>query len=122
MTGSHGLAAGQVVRVSALGSDSGLSGEARIVAVSASDAAVWSSRPMALDSALRIDAGDAMLLGEVISCRQGDGGYSINIHLSQIIPSLSDLGKLVSAVMCDSPRRAADTPRAQAKAAGQFRR
>lgn len=117
MIGSHGLSAGQKVRMSVLGAG-GETEEAQVVAVSATDAAMWGTRPIPLDTALRIDAGDAMLLGEVVSCRKGDGVYAINVHLSQIIPSLSDLGRIVSAVMCETPR-AADTRGWRARAVRQ---
>ena len=103
------------MRMSVLGADSRVE-DAQVVCVSATDAAMWGTQPVAIDAALRIDAGDAMLLGEVVSCRKGDGGYAINVHLNQIIPSLSDLGRLISAVMCESGGKT-DRPERRARAA-----
>ena len=116
MTGSHGLSSGQTVRVSSLSAIT-WTGEARVIAVSATDAALWSSTPVAPDTALRIDAGDALLLGEVAACRQGEDGYSVLVNLKQIIPSLSELGRLVAAVMCESTREIGEAPSQRARAA-----
>jgi hypothetical protein len=95
------------------------SGEARVVAVSATDAALWSDTPVPPDTALRIDAGDALLLGEVAGCRQGEDGYAVYVHLKQIIPSLSELGRLVAAVMCETPREVGEAPAQQRARAAQ---
>jgi hypothetical protein len=70
-------------------------------------------------SAIRIDLEDSMLLAEVIACSSERDYFRIHIGITEAIPSMSDLARLVSALMCESPsqfsgdRRAARTTAAQ---------
>jgi hypothetical protein len=48
--------------------------------------------PVGTGSALKIEVGDVMLLGEVIYCRRDGQGYYIGIELDQAVHSLVVLG------------------------------
>jgi hypothetical protein len=52
-------------------------------------------------AAVRIDAEDALVLGEVRDCAAEPDGFYLSIELMQIIPSVMDLQKLVSAIMAE---------------------
>jgi hypothetical protein len=54
-------------------------------------------------SAIRIDLDDSMLLAEIIECSSEQGQFRIHISITEAIPSMSDLARLVSALMCESP-------------------
>jgi hypothetical protein len=56
-------------------------------------------------TAVRLDVGDTMLLGEVIGSRSENGKYSGEVHFSQALNSLSDLASLVEGLL--SMQRAA---------------
>jgi hypothetical protein len=50
-------------------------------------------------TAVRIDLNDSLLLGEVSKCVSESDGFVATIGIVEAIPSLSDLAKLVAAVM-----------------------
>lgn len=50
-------------------------------------------------TAVRIDLNDSLLLGEVSTCVSESDGFVATIGIVEAIPSLSDLAKLVAAVM-----------------------
>ena len=56
-------------------------------------------RPVAAGAALRMDFDDCMILGEVWSSESDGRGYSITLEVRDAIPRVSDLNRLVSAVM-----------------------
>ena len=49
-------------------------------------------------TALRVDVGGGLLLGEVVGSAPGIGGYMLTLDIDQEIPSLHDLAKLLSRV------------------------
>lgn len=72
---------------------------ARMIDLSGRRAELELPEPVSLSAPVRVNLEDSMLLGEVCSCvRQGDS-YRIAIEVSEAIPSLSSLARLVAAVM-----------------------
>lgn len=51
------------------------------------------------DSAVRIDVAGGMVLAQVELCRSGADGFEATVCIDQVIPSVSDLANLISAVM-----------------------
>ena len=102
----------QEIRLTVL-SGGGWSGAAKLVSVKDSIATVHSLRPVESGAAIRIDSGDALMIGECRGCR-GESQFEAQIRLKQIIPSVTDLAKLVAAIIEASPRsaeaRTAGTP------------
>jgi hypothetical protein len=52
--------------------------------------------------AVRIDVDGGMILGEVVGCQSLPAGCDLAIHIDQIVPSVSELAKLVERVLCES--------------------
>jgi hypothetical protein len=96
---------GQQVRVTILGEEQGTT-SARIVRASPYRAEIAAVRRITAGTPVRVDADDAMLLGEVSRCRRDDAQFILSVELDQVIPSMSDLGRLVSAVMTECEPRA----------------
>lgn len=51
------------------------------------------------DTAIRIDIGDVMLLGEVCHCTWDGKAWVAGIELQQAVNSMTDLSRLVAGVM-----------------------
>lgn len=62
------------------------------------------------DSALRLDIGDKVLLGEVYWCEETQAGWRTSVALDQAISSVRDLTRLVRALLGEEEGRAT-TPR-----------
>ena len=75
-----------------------------------------SESAVAPGTAVRIDLEDSMLLGEVAECGSDGPHFVTQIEVVQAIPSLSDLARLVAAVMNDGRVEVGD--RNVARAAG----
>lgn len=90
---------GQSVLVDILSEENILTG--RIVKFEGRASCVELNRSVALGAPVRIDLDDCMLLGEVGNCTSVGEQYHIQIELSQIIPSMTNLARLVSAVMSE---------------------
>jgi hypothetical protein len=88
---------GQPVQISLLGSRELMSG--RIVEMADRAATIEIDRPLAFGASVRIHFEDSMLLGEVSTCKSGPEKYLITVQVSEAVPVLSDLGRLVTAVM-----------------------
>ena len=73
--------------------------QGRITAVADGFVRVQLAQPVELDAAVRLDVNEGIVLGEVVDCRQGPSGYEAFLCIDQVIPSVPDLAKLVSAVM-----------------------
>jgi hypothetical protein len=56
---------------------------------------------IAAGSAIRIDLDDSMLMGEVTLCAAQGDQFAIQLAISEAIPCMSDLQRLVSALMCE---------------------
>ena len=46
-------------------------------------------------SAVKIEIGDAIFLGEVVYCREGDQASFVGVRLSQVLSGLAALSKMV---------------------------
>ena len=104
MKRKYNLLDGQEIRLTVLCAN-GWSGGARIVRVESQVASVVCATAIDAGAALRLDAGDALLLGECSHCEPDGTGFKVEIALQQVIPSVSDLSRLVSAICGAKPRR-----------------
>lgn len=93
----------QDLKISVL-SERGWTGAAKVSNAQPNFVSVQVEVPIPFGHAVRIDADDALILGEVSNCVENAPGYTVEIRLQQIIPSLTNLSKLVSAVMCAGVR------------------
>jgi len=91
----------QKVRLTALG-ELGWSGVADLVRVIEGLATVRCFRPVESGAAIRLDYGDAMLLGECCGSSEGQMGYEVRIRLQQRIESVTNLVNLISSIYGDS--------------------
>ncbi len=56
-------------------------------------------------SAIRLDLDDSMLIGEISGCTvAGEEQFEVHLQIKEAIPSMSDLARLVSALMCEGRR------------------
>jgi hypothetical protein len=76
---------------------------ARIINLNGRSADLQVEQQISAGSAIRIDLDDSMLLAEIIECSSEQGQFRIHISITEAIPSMSDLARLVSALMCESP-------------------
>jgi hypothetical protein len=95
--GKYNLLDGQEIRLTAL-VEEGWSGAARILQVNAPVVVVECTAYVPPGTAIRVDAGDALLLGECRRCEPDCGWFKAEVKLEQVIPSVSDLAKLMSAI------------------------
>ena len=105
---------GQPLQITVLDSRELLQGH--IVQIAGRAATFSLHRPLAFGSPIRIDFDDCMLLGEVSSCEGRTKEYVIRVDVCDAIPVMSDLARLVSAVMTRGRGAAPDarTPAVQA--------
>jgi hypothetical protein len=90
---------GQPVNVSVLFPNESLTG--RILDLSGRHAAIRLDRPLASGAPLRLDFDDSVIWGEVGSCRPAKEGVEVKFIVREAVPMLSDLGRLVSALMAE---------------------
>ena len=85
---------------------------ARIVNLTSKHVTLSAERSVRLTTAIRVDLDGGLLLGEVSDCKAEDDRFQVTVDVEQVIPSLSNLAKLMEAVMCASraerPAHAAD--------------
>jgi hypothetical protein len=63
--------------------------------------------PLPLDSAVRIDLQNELLLGEVCYCQQSPQGYVVGVELQQSLSNLNDLSNLARAIFGSEEKSAA---------------
>jgi hypothetical protein len=85
--------------------DTESSGVVHLDWITADYAKLQSPRPVKAGDAVRLDAGHVLLAGTCRSCVRGDGRFEVVVELSQITPCVSDLGKLIGAVLAATPKR-----------------
>lgn len=90
---------GQPLRINLLATSELLNG--RIEKIAGRMAIINVDRPLAFGAPLRIDFDDSMILGEVTACQSGVAGHRVTLDVRDAIPMMSDLARLVSAVMTD---------------------
>ena len=98
------LLEGQDVQLTVLG-EKGWSGFGRFVRIEAQSVTVECESAVRSGTALRLDTGGALLLGECSRCEVHGLRFEVHIRLEQVIPSMSDLAKLVSAICGATPRQ-----------------
>lgn len=95
---------GQDVKLQVLGDDQ-YQGIGRLLDVDQKHARISFAHPLPFGCAVRIEADDVLLLGEVTASVAGPEDAIVAIKMRQIIPSMSNLARLVSAVIGASPRQ-----------------
>lgn len=75
---------------------------ARIKNVSARGIGLELQGPVAIGTALKIELDDALVLGEVIYCRDDETSFYVGVELEQALCGLSALAKALSA-FADAP-------------------
>jgi|SRR4051794_37161154 len=88
----------QLVRLNVLGAVP-QTFDARIVNLTGRRASLRVEKTIAAGAPIRIDLEDSMLLGEVTASVTDASGCLVDIEVLEAIPSLSDLARLVAAVM-----------------------
>lgn len=88
-----------------------------IVHLNGRDAKLQASQYIPTGSAIRIDLDDSMLLGEITGCISEQEQFGIAVNITEAIPSMSDLARLVSALMCHGTRESLGEDRRVARAA-----
>ena len=108
----------QPVRLNVLGGISPRVMAASMAHLSGRYAELSVAEVIASDAAVKIELDDSMLLGEVVACTSRDGGgYVARIQVVEAIPSMSDLARLVAAVMNESRSEVRVQPAARATVA-----
>jgi hypothetical protein len=92
----------QAVRLHVLGGASPLSIAARLVQMSGRRVELRTAEALPCGGAVKIEMEDSLLLGEVAGCSRTETSFCSLIHVREAIPSMSDLARLVAAVMNDS--------------------
>ena len=109
----------QPVRVTVLESKQLL--RAQIVEMKNRAATLRVEEPVAQQAPIRLDFDDSVILGEVVHCVPEGASFLVSLEVVEAIASLSDLARLVSAVMENgsavAPERAA-TSRAGVRTRG----
>jgi len=106
----------QTVRLNILG-DSPETLTAQMVTLSGRRASLNVQGNIAAGKAVRIDLNDSMLLGEIAGCVSALSGFVAHVEVIEAIPSMSDLAKLVSAVMNESRTEIKESTAARAAGA-----
>jgi len=85
------------------------SAERRVPAVlrniSGTGARLRVEEPIPVDSALRFDLGDSMLLGEVCYCASDSGAFAIGVELRHSLVNLAEVAKLRERVLMELSAR-----------------
>lgn len=100
---------GQQIALTVLGYEN-LSGAGRIVDIDRKRTRISYGQPLPFGAALRLDANDAMLLGEVMGSVPLANDTLIEVKINQVVPSMSNLAKLVNAVIGATPRDRSTAP------------
>ena len=88
---------GHQIDLTVLGTDSRTVG-ASFSALNGRRMEIHVTEPLVLDSAVRLDFDDCMLLGEVYYCSRTHYGYSALIEVEHAVPKPSGLANLVTAI------------------------
>jgi hypothetical protein len=84
--------------------------EACVLDVSNHGVQVRVSSPLPLDTLVKIDSGNELMLGKVCHCDPSEGAYRVGIQLSAPLPSLMELELLNRALIGEKPARKAVSP------------
>ena len=95
-------------RVRALTGEGSESSEGRLQDVSGRGVRILVNQPFAVNTPVRIDVGERLLLGDVCYCREEGERYEIGVSLSHAILEMSPLTKLMEHLQKD-PAMAAGT-------------
>lgn len=77
----------------------GASFEARVSSANGKVLELLGNTSLAAGSAVRIDVEGGMVLGEVIYSKHQPSGCVVRVQIDQVIPSVSELAKLIARVM-----------------------
>lgn len=82
--------------------------EARLTSGSSRRATVSSEKPFPPGAAVSVHVDGGLVMAEVDDCvRQNGGGYLTTLTIDQVVPSLSELGRLMDAILSTSGRSGA---------------
>lgn len=73
--------------------------EGHLEELSGAGARVSSGAPITPGTPVRLDLPDTLLLGECVHCQAVNGGYFLGIHLEHSLGNVSELRRLMSALM-----------------------
>jgi hypothetical protein len=88
----------QPIRLNVLGS-SPRPVAAKVVQMSGKRIEVSTGEAIPCGTAIKIEMEDSLLLGEITACAPGQGEFRALVVVREAIPSMSNLARLVSAVM-----------------------
>jgi len=74
---------------------------ARIADISTTGVALRLGAALAYSATVRVDAGDSMLLGEVMYCRPESGSFLVGLRIAHTVYGLSGLGRLAAQLASD---------------------
>jgi PilZ domain len=87
--------------------------EACVLDMSGSGLCLRLPLPVPCGAAVKVDAHDMLMLGEITRCTPEDGAYTVGIHLSHSLAALPELERLNRTLLREdhwhSPRRAGET-------------
>jgi c-di-GMP-binding flagellar brake protein YcgR len=90
------------VTLTVLGEADGRPFQAVAVEMSGSGMRILSPTAVPYQAAVKVEAGDVLLLGEVIRVQASDGGHMLAVKLRHSLDSLSDLHRLHQALQWES--------------------
>jgi len=74
----------------------------RVVNASGTGLGLAVGEPVEPGTAVRIDLGEALLLGEVVYCRPGERAWTIGLELDQVLNAVGDLANLAREILNQS--------------------
>jgi hypothetical protein len=89
----------QTIRLNVLGGTSPTAMSAQIVRMAGRRAQLRTNEALTCGTAVKLEMEDSLLLGEVSACSKENGQFLALIEVREAIPSMSDLARLISAVM-----------------------
>jgi hypothetical protein len=86
--------------------------KARIRNISGRGLSIETTEAVPPGIAIKIELEDAILLGEVVYCKAGDGSFLLGVELDQVLCGLTELSKKLQEFAADEPN-ALDAPRSR---------
>lgn len=102
MQQAYRLESGQNIRCSVL-SEQAWKATGEIIHVSQKSVSLRLPIAAAYGTAVRLDVDDALILGTVAGCTRAGADFLLNITMEQVIPSVSNLARLVATILQQSP-------------------
>jgi hypothetical protein len=71
---------------------------------------ILSPRQVPYQAAVKVQAGDLLLLGEVIRVQEGEGGYTLGLKLQHSLDLMGDLHRLNMAIQLEDAKNSRPKP------------